>query len=129
MGQHCEAFQPYPFSSSFFSFFRKPKMNLLISISTLCFVSLVAGIPAKAYEGAKDFDLAEEMDEVNRQKDGGPPDFVYDVPCAKRYDFCDATRPCCTDYPYPIKCRMNPAPGHKPSCVFDSKKAGRGEED
>merc|ERR1711942_362078 len=71
MGQHCEAFQPYPFSSSFFSFFRKPKMNLLISISTLCFVSLVAGIPAKAYDGAKDFDRAEEMDEANRQKDGG----------------------------------------------------------
>merc|ERR1711862_1066710 len=119
----------------FFSFFRKPKMNLLISISTLCFVSLVAGIPAKAYNGAKDFDRAETKEEANRQKDGAyvpkvkttqipkpdtqpPPNFVYDVPCANRHEHCDANRPCCTDYP---KICVTDRWG-KSYCVFDLSK-------
>merc|ERR1711862_146571 len=62
----------------FFSFFarKEAKMNLIFPVSTLCLVSLVAGIPATGYERLKDF-VGAEMDEANRQADERlPKDFA-----------------------------------------------------
>jgi len=45
------------------------KMNLIISTSILCFISLVASIPAPGHGGEKDTVGVDRMEEANRQAD------------------------------------------------------------
>jgi len=42
-------------------------MDLMISISILCFLSLVASIPATGYGREKDYVGVDKMDEANRK--------------------------------------------------------------
>jgi len=58
-------------------------MNLIIPISTLCFLSLVAGIPATGDRRVKDFVGADDMDEANLQADERLPKDLADAEAQK----------------------------------------------
>merc|ERR1711862_28583 len=111
----------------FFSFFarKEAKMNLIFPVSTLCLVSLVAGIPATGYERLKDFVGADEMDEANRQADERlPKDFAdnkaqklirenQEQTCTAKFGACQGNGECCAG----LSCRRYNIGGVMPNAI------------